>query len=206
MYSSESWLSIGFIALAGIKMLKNLKKLLIIISRNDAYVKIMEFPFLKYSTTKNQKSLFQKGYKKLRNSLIKYLKGLISCNCNVIIHVNLRLNYRFYECIMLVECYMYQPEFYCAYIFVFSHLGVSCDFSSVITKKFLEICRSFPKINDNPLMRKFYGFIFQIEPSKTIIQIPKLNFIHIFAFSVSLLREKIWGLNANILLRLTFTK
>ena len=62
--------SIGFIALAGIRMLKNSKTLLIVIGKNDAYVKIMEFPFLKYGTMKNRKPLSLKGYKKLRSLFI----------------------------------------------------------------------------------------------------------------------------------------
>ena len=63
-------LSIGFIALAGIKMSKNSRTSLIVIGENDIFVKIMEFPFLKYGTTKNQKSLFLKGSKKLRNLFV----------------------------------------------------------------------------------------------------------------------------------------
>jgi hypothetical protein len=66
-------LSIDFIALAGIRMLKNSKISLIVIGKNDAYVKIMkimEFPFLKYGTTKNRKLLFLKGSKKLRSSFV----------------------------------------------------------------------------------------------------------------------------------------
>ncbi|CAG8641024.1 11387_t:CDS:2 [Ambispora leptoticha] len=41
-------ISIGFITLAGIRMLKNSKILLIVIGEKDAYVKIMEFFFLRY--------------------------------------------------------------------------------------------------------------------------------------------------------------
>src|SRR5256885_7688796 len=77
-------LSIGFIVPAGIKISKNLKILLIVIGKNDAYVKIMEFLSLKYGMTKNLKSLFQKGYEKLRNSLIRYPKVLI--NSLILIH------------------------------------------------------------------------------------------------------------------------
>jgi len=73
-------LSIGFIAPAGIKMSKNSKTLLIVIGKNDVYVKIMEFSFLKYGMIKKQKSLFPIGYKKLRNSLIKHPKVSISYN------------------------------------------------------------------------------------------------------------------------------
>jgi hypothetical protein len=84
------------------------------------------------------------------------------------------------------------------------------DFPSVTTKKLPardQNLQIISKKNDNPFItRKFYGFIFQIEPSETTIQTPKLNPIRIFAFSASLLREKAWVLNANILLRLTFTK
>src|ERR1043166_6624505 len=47
-------LSIGFIALAGIKMSKNSRTSLIMIGKNNAYVKILEFPFLRYGTMKNQ--------------------------------------------------------------------------------------------------------------------------------------------------------
>ena len=43
-----------------IRMLKNSKISLIVIGKNDAYVKIMEFPFLKYGTMKNRKLLSQK--------------------------------------------------------------------------------------------------------------------------------------------------
>src|SRR5256885_9280244 len=57
-------LSIGFIALAGIKMSKNSRTSLIVIGKNDAYVKILEFPFLRYGTMKNRKLLFLTGYKK----------------------------------------------------------------------------------------------------------------------------------------------
>ena len=42
-----------FIALAGIKMSKNSRTSLIVIGKNDAYVKILEFPFLRYGTMKN---------------------------------------------------------------------------------------------------------------------------------------------------------
>jgi len=63
-------LSISFIALAGIRMSKNSRTSLIMISKNDAYVKIIEFSFLKYGTTKNQKSLFLKGFKKLRSLIV----------------------------------------------------------------------------------------------------------------------------------------
>src|SRR5438045_9002371 len=55
-----------FIALAGIKMSKNSRTSLIVIGKNDAYVKILEFPFLRYGTMKNRKLLFLTGYKKLR--------------------------------------------------------------------------------------------------------------------------------------------
>jgi hypothetical protein len=47
-----------FIVPAGIKMLKNSKTLLIVIGKRGAFVKIMEFSFLKYCMTKNQKLLF----------------------------------------------------------------------------------------------------------------------------------------------------
>jgi len=50
------------------------------ISKNDAFVKIMGSSFLKYGMMKNQKSLFPIGYKKLRNSLIKHPKVSISYN------------------------------------------------------------------------------------------------------------------------------
>jgi hypothetical protein len=70
-------LSIGFIVPAGIKISKNLKILLIVIGKNDTYVKIMEFLSLKYGMTKNRKLLFLKGYEKLRNSLIRHPKHLI---------------------------------------------------------------------------------------------------------------------------------
>ena len=63
-------LSIGFIALAGIKMSKNSRTSLIVIGKNDAFVKIMKFSFLKYGMTKNQKSLFLIGYKKLRSLFV----------------------------------------------------------------------------------------------------------------------------------------
>ena len=63
-------LSIGFIALAGIKMSKNSRTSLIVIGENDVFVKIMGFPFLKYGTMKNRKSLFLKGYKKLRSLFV----------------------------------------------------------------------------------------------------------------------------------------
>jgi hypothetical protein len=60
-------LSIGFIS---IKMSKNLRTSLIVIGKNDAYVKILEFPCLRYGTMKNQKLLFLKGYKKLRSLFV----------------------------------------------------------------------------------------------------------------------------------------
>src|SRR6266498_3711300 len=81
-------LSISFIAPAGIKMSKNSKTLLIVIGKNDVYVKIMEFSFLKYGMMKNRKLLFQKEYKKLRSSLIKHPNPIIN---SLIIHVTLRL-------------------------------------------------------------------------------------------------------------------
>src|SRR6266496_3160620 len=52
---------------------KDVKKLEDIINRdrkNDAYVKILEFPFLRYGTMKNRKLLFLKGYKKLRSLFV----------------------------------------------------------------------------------------------------------------------------------------
>src|SRR5205814_9641506 len=57
---------------------KDVKKLEDIVNRDRQKRCIMEFPFLKYGMTKNLKSLFQKGYEKLRNSLIKYPKVLIN--------------------------------------------------------------------------------------------------------------------------------
>ncbi|PKC63463.1 hypothetical protein RhiirA1_443329 [Rhizophagus irregularis] len=59
---------------------KDVKKLEDIVSKKDAYARMMESSFLKYGTTKNQKSLFLKGYKKLRSSLIKHPKVSISYN------------------------------------------------------------------------------------------------------------------------------
>ena len=62
---------------------KDIKKLEDIVNRDrqkDAFVKIMESFFLKYGMTKNQKSLFQKGYERLKNSLLKHPKALTSYN------------------------------------------------------------------------------------------------------------------------------
>jgi len=49
--------SISFIAPAGIKMSKNLRISLIVIGKNDAYVKIMEFFLLRYGMIKIWKLL-----------------------------------------------------------------------------------------------------------------------------------------------------
>ncbi|PKK57966.1 hypothetical protein RhiirC2_352875 [Rhizophagus irregularis] len=62
-------------------MSKNSRTSLIVIGKKDAYVKIMESFFLKYGTTKNQKLSFQKGYEKLRSSLIKHLEVSIKLKC-----------------------------------------------------------------------------------------------------------------------------
>jgi len=51
-------------------MSKNLRTSLIVIGKNNVFVKIMEFSFLKYGTMKNWKSLSLKGYKKLRSLFI----------------------------------------------------------------------------------------------------------------------------------------
>jgi len=52
---------------------KNIKKLENIVNhdrKNDAYVKILEFSFLRYGIMKNQKLLFLTGYKKLRSLFV----------------------------------------------------------------------------------------------------------------------------------------
>ena len=52
---------------------KDVKKLKDIVNRdwqNNAYVKIMEFSLLRYGMTKNQKSLFLKGFRKLRSLFV----------------------------------------------------------------------------------------------------------------------------------------
>ena len=59
-------LSIGFIVLVVIKISKNLRMSLIMISKKDAYVDNEIFLFM----IKTQKLLFQKGYKKLKSSFV----------------------------------------------------------------------------------------------------------------------------------------
>ncbi|PKK57671.1 hypothetical protein RhiirC2_370809 [Rhizophagus irregularis] len=85
-------LSIGFIAPAGIKMSKNLRTSLIVIGKKDAFVWIMESSFSKYGMIKTRKLLFQKGYEKLKNSLIKHPK--VSIFYNQILNPGIRLSRR----------------------------------------------------------------------------------------------------------------
>src|SRR6266540_2608100 len=71
-------LNIGFIALAGIRMLKNSKILLIIIGKKEPYVSLIEFIFLKYGMMRIQKSRFLRRYINLKSVLIENTLILIN--------------------------------------------------------------------------------------------------------------------------------
>ncbi|RGB26738.1 hypothetical protein C1646_720385 [Rhizophagus diaphanus] len=74
--------NIGFIILAGIKMSKNSRILLIVIGIKEPYVSLMEFIFLKYGMMRIRKSQFLRRYINLKSVLIE--KTLILINLYVV--------------------------------------------------------------------------------------------------------------------------
>ncbi|RHZ81399.1 hypothetical protein Glove_120g131 [Diversispora epigaea] len=72
--------SIGFIILAGTRILKNSKILLIVIGKKDAYVKIMDFFFLRYD--EKPEIVIPQRIQKIKEFINQVSKGQINVEIN----------------------------------------------------------------------------------------------------------------------------